>query len=62
MRMSILNGTATRTFEPTKQTGQALGVDLDLDIGGLETFRVSKSTRETLQPFRACRELAQGTG
>ena len=33
-----------------------------LDIGGLETFRVSKSTRETLQPFRACRELAQGTG
>ena len=61
MRMNILNGTVTRTFEPTKQTGQALGLDLYPDTGGLETFRVRKSMRETLQPSRACRELAQGT-
>ena len=49
MRMSILNGTVTRTSEPTKRTGQALGPDLDPDIGGLQTFRVRKSTRETLR-------------
>ena len=61
MRMNILNGTVTRTSEPTKQTCQALGLDLDPDIGGLETFRVRESTRETLRPSRACRELAQGT-
>ena len=42
MRMSILNGTVTRTFKPTKQTGQALALDLDPDIGGLETLQGQK--------------------
>jgi len=44
MRMSTLNGTVMRTSELTKQTMTDPVLDLDPDIGGLESLKTRRAS------------------